>query len=142
MHVGVLAEPSLHGGGLMGREVIQDHVNLLTRVGIIMISSSCAPAGWRWCWPTSRARGYSPQPAGENLGKQAGGKARCLKNRMGNGSSCGLTPSGRHKLGCHGALMSGVRNWGCKRAGGCIVMWLEMPKWKFQLNRQTEEART
>jgi len=36
-----------------------------------------------------------------------------------------------------GALVSGVRNWGCKRAGRVNVLWLGMPKWKFRLKSDT-----
>jgi hypothetical protein len=44
--------------------------------------------------------GYGPHPAGENLGKQAGGKPGCPRNRLGNGSRCRLTPSRRRTPGC------------------------------------------
>ena len=32
-----------------------------------------------------------------------------------------------------GALASGVQNCGCERAGGGILLWLRMPKWKSWL---------
>jgi hypothetical protein len=80
--------------------------------------------------------GLSPQPAGENLEKQARGRAGGLRNRMGNGSRCRLTPSRRRTPGCQ------MARWHleCQIAfangpEGFILLWLRMPKWKSWLGR-------
>jgi len=79
--------------------------------------------------------GLSPEPARENLGKQAEGMARCLRNRVGNESRCRLTPSRRRTAGCHGALASGVHDYGRVRAGGMYTAVVQDAKMEILVKK-------